>query len=144
MSTITNELITICRLFAAFEKEQVCCGTVSVAQCVVLQSLLDGPAEASVLAEESGASRSSMSRLLDGLESKGWVVRTRDQDDRRRVTLALTKAGRVEAKRLRDSTEHLVESWLERIPKNKRQSVAESISLVRQLLESCRKELGCC
>jgi hypothetical protein len=29
-------------MFAMLEREQVCCGTVTVAQCVVLQTLLEG------------------------------------------------------------------------------------------------------
>lgn len=34
-----------------------------------------------------------MTRLIDKLESKGWVERSRSVDDRRVVNLALTKAG---------------------------------------------------
>ena len=41
-----------------------------------------------------------MTRMLDRLEAKGLIVRTRSTDDRRRVQLELTEAGRGEAERL--------------------------------------------
>lgn len=144
MTALTEELIAICRLFAAFEKEYVCCGTVTVAQCVVLQSLLAGPSEAAVLAQEHGVSRSAMTRLLDGLERKRWIARANDREDRRRIAIALTRTGKKEATKLRSQTERSIERVLSEIPRQKRAQVAESIALVRRGLERVRRDLSCC
>lgn len=138
VTDLTDELVALCRIFAAFEKEQVCCGDVTVAQCVVLQSLLEQPSEAAVLAERNGVSRPAMTRLVDGLERREWVVRTRDPEDRRHVTIELTDAGRREAQMLYDRTKQAVETVLGRVPRGKRNQVIESIKLLREILDECR------
>lgn len=47
----------------------------------------------SLVSEHLGATLSATSKLVDGLVEKGWVRRDIDEDDRRRLTLALTDAG---------------------------------------------------
>lgn len=46
------------------------------------------------LAESERMSAPAMSRHLDRLVDAGWITRTRDEHDRRRVGLALTEEGR--------------------------------------------------
>ena len=137
---LSSEILAICRLFAAFEKEQICCGGVTVAQCVVLQALYRRPSEAAVLAQEGGVSPSAMTRLLDGLAKKGWVERVHNRDDRRRITVQLTFRGKKEARRLLELTQNLVEAVLSEIPKKKRLQVVESTRLLREAFERCRAD----
>ena len=42
MSSVVEDVIAFCRLFSSFEREEICCGTVTPAQCVLLQTLMDG------------------------------------------------------------------------------------------------------
>jgi DNA-binding MarR family transcriptional regulator len=49
---------------------------------------------AAELSREAGVDTGSMTRMLDRIEAKGLVVRTRSADDRRVVRLALSPAGR--------------------------------------------------
>ena len=42
MSPVVEDVIAFCRMFSSFEREEVCCGTVSPAQCVLLQTLTEG------------------------------------------------------------------------------------------------------
>ena len=101
MSEVVDDVVAFCRLFGTFEREQVCCGTVTVAQCVVLQTLLDGTWDASSLAKETRVTKGAVTRLIDGLQDRGFVERKRDPDDGRRSLIVLTKKGTAEAKRLR-------------------------------------------
>jgi DNA-binding MarR family transcriptional regulator len=55
---------------------------------------------AAVLSRGMECDTGSMTRMLDRLEAKGLVSRTRSTDDRRRVQLELTEAGRRKAERL--------------------------------------------
>ncbi len=55
---------------------------------------------AAELSREAACDTSSMTRMLDRLEAKGFVVRTRSEDDRRVVHLALTPSGQVLADQL--------------------------------------------
>jgi DNA-binding MarR family transcriptional regulator len=57
---------------------------------------------AAELSREAGVDTGSMTRMIDRLEAKGLVIRTRSADDRRVVRLALTPAGRSLCDRMPD------------------------------------------
>lgn len=52
------------------------------------------PLGARTLAARLGVDEGQMSRTLRRLEERGWIARAADEDDRRRVRLAATEAGR--------------------------------------------------
>lgn len=61
------------------------------------------------LSAEVGLDKSAIVPLVDDLEARGWVERTRSPRDRRRNELKITKAGRTELDKLfavLDETEH--------------------------------------
>ena len=140
MSRFTSELVALGRAFGLFERDAICCGTVSVAQCAALQELLGGPREIGRLATIMGVARSSMTRLVDGLEKRGWVDRVRAGDDRRRVEVCLSPPGRKEAARLSGLTEDILSTIRDRIPEEKHKQVLESLALLRAAIE----EVRCC
>ena len=142
MSPFTTELIRICRYFDMFERDVVCCGNVSVPQCLVLQELLAGSRDNSGLAEFAGVSPSSMTRLVDGLERKGWVERVRSTEDRRKVIVRLNDAGREEAERLRRTTDQAVGAVLARIPPHRHMQVLGAMRLVHGAMAAVSKDLG--
>lgn len=51
------------------------------------------PERASRLADRAGVTRPSLTGILDGLVSRGWVERSEVDGDRRGVTLTITPAG---------------------------------------------------
>ncbi|MEU0783659.1 MarR family transcriptional regulator [Streptomyces sp. NPDC006173] len=57
-------------------------------QCVNLLSLEQGPVTTGRIAEMTGLTTGSATRLVDRLEKAGYVVRERDVVDRRRVLVA--------------------------------------------------------
>ncbi|MGP4044687.1 MarR family winged helix-turn-helix transcriptional regulator [Streptomyces sp. 2A115] len=57
-------------------------------QCLNLLSLEDGPVTTGRIAELTGLTTGSATRLVDRLEKAGYVVRERDAADRRRVLVA--------------------------------------------------------
>ncbi len=144
MSSVVEDIIAFYRMFASFEREEICCGTVSSAQCVLLQILTEGEWDVSSLASQSRVSKSAMTRLIDGLETRDWVEREKAEDDGRRVLVKLTAEGRTEAKRLRGLTERSINTILETIPKSERPQVIRSIHLLRDAAERTRTRLDCC
>ncbi len=143
MKDFTDELIALCRVFGVFEREAVCCGSVTVPQCVVMQALLGGGSDIGSLARHAGASPSAMTRLVDGLERKGWVRRERAEDDRRRVDVVLTEEGAAEARRLRAATDACVQAVLARIPKPEHAAVLDAMRRVRVAMTDVRDAVCC-
>ena len=144
MSSVVEDIIAFHRMFASFEREEICCGTVSSAQCVLLQTLTEGEWDVSSLASQARVSKSAMTRLIDGLETRDWVDREKAEDDGRRVLVKLTPEGRKEAKRLRGLTERSISTILETIPMSERPQVIRSIHLLRDAAEQTRARLDCC
>ncbi len=144
MSSVVEDVIAFCRMFSSFEREEICCGTVSPAQCVLLQTLSSGDWDVSSLASQSRVTKGAMTRLVDGLEKRGWVRREKAEDDGRRVLVSLTAAGKKEAKRLLRLTEKSIATILERIPEAERNQVVRSIGLLREAAEQTRTQLDCC
>ncbi|MBX2802694.1 MAG: MarR family winged helix-turn-helix transcriptional regulator [Myxococcales bacterium] len=131
-----DELVALCHLFGALERDAICGGSVTVPQCATLQELLTGAKDVSTLAASARVSKSAMTRLLDGLVKRELVVRGRDEDDRRRVIVALTEAGQVEAQRLRRCTEELVEGILQQLPAEEREGASRALALVRRAAQA--------
>jgi len=144
MSSVVEDVIAFCRMFSSFEREEICCGSVSPAQCVLLQTLTEGEWDVSTLASQSRVTKGAMTRLIDGLEKRSWVTRGKAEDDARRVLVRLTADGKKEAKRLHRLTEKSIATILERIPKPDRPQVIRSLNLLRSAAEQTRTHLDCC
>ena len=144
MSSVVDDIIAFYRMFASFEREEICCGTVSTAQCVLLQTLTSGEWDLSGLATHTRVTKGAMTRLVDGLEARGWVRRTKAEDDGRRVLVSLTVEGENEAKRLDELTVRSIATVFEKIPAAERDQVTRSIHLLRQAAEQTRAQLDCC
>ncbi len=144
MSSVVDDIIAFYRMFASFEREEICCGTVSTAQCVLLQTLTEGEWDVSALAAHTRVTKGAMTRLVDGLEARGWVRRARAEDDARRVLVSLTSDGESEAKRLNELTVRSIATVFEKIPAHERDQVTRSIHLLRQAAEQTRAQLDCC
>ncbi|MFS0853870.1 MarR family winged helix-turn-helix transcriptional regulator [Microbacterium sp. 179-I 3D4 NHS] len=68
--------------------------SMSDAQLGVLADLrMNGRRTISALAERERVTAPSMTSTINGLEEQGYVVRTPDEDDRRRVQVDITDAG---------------------------------------------------
>lgn len=69
-------------------------GTISLVQLRALRALSDGPCTISELASTLRNHESTVSRLVDRLQTAGLVERAQDIDDRRVVKVTLSGAGR--------------------------------------------------
>ncbi len=140
MDQAVAAMLRFVRAFGLVERDAVCCGDVTVAQCVCLQALVPGPQEIADLAELVGTSRPATTRMTDTLERKGWAVRSRDEDDRRRVRVSLTPAGVAQAVELRGRTEDVVVSLISQIAEDKRAMVLEALDELARAAHGLR----CC
>ncbi|MDT2009451.1 MarR family transcriptional regulator [Rhodococcus opacus] len=93
---------------------------------------LEEPGELSQkqLADVLGVDRSDMVRLLDDLEDRGFVARTKNAKDRRKHVLSLTTAGR----QVRERSDELVEKAFDQLYGNL--STKERRTLQRLVLKT--------
>lgn len=90
---VAKKLIVYSRSLAKGSLSSV--GGASVGETPVLQFLVGNPEVIpSELAKKLGFSRARMSHILDSLETKGYITRTQDEHDRRRVIVSITESGR--------------------------------------------------
>jgi MarR family 2-MHQ and catechol resistance regulon transcriptional repressor len=98
------------RVYQFRDRDRICCYDVSVTQCYALEALvLRGPLTLNDLAAELFLDKSTVSRVADVLESKGYALRRPNPESRRSVLLEATKAGhalhaRIEADILEQET----------------------------------------
>lgn len=144
MRSVVDDVIAFCRMFSSFEREEICCGTVTPAQCVLLQTLAEGERDISSLADQARVTKGAITRLVDGLEARGWVARGRAENDGRRVLISLTAEGAKQATRLAQLTERSIALLFDRIPEGEREQVARSIRLLRRAAEETRASFDCC
>lgn len=83
------------RVYQFRDRDKICCYDVSVTQCYALEVLVErGPLRSMALAEVLRLDKSTVTRVVDALERKGYVERRRDADDSRALALAVTASGR--------------------------------------------------
>lgn len=108
--------------------------SMSDGQFAVLAALnVHGPHTLGELAERERVSAPSMNRTVNCLEESGYLSRTPDENDRRKVNIELTDTGRevvVETVRRRDSW---LEHALEALDPAQRELLAEAAHIMREV-----------
>lgn len=106
---------------------------ITLAQLAALRQLRDGPVSAGHLGRLIGLSPASTSHLVDRLEARGLVVRSRRQDDRRAVDVRLTPTGKRVLDESRPLPGSIVHRAIEAMPAEKRRRLTEALAgLVEQ------------
>ncbi|MGH9045275.1 MAG: MarR family winged helix-turn-helix transcriptional regulator [Acidimicrobiales bacterium] len=111
----------------------------SISQYRILGLLAEGSAISSAIAERLAVRPPSVTSVIDGLVVRGLVVRTHREDDRRRISLALTPTG----EHLLGDADRVVNVRLEQIALSLNNSKAstramENLELWRQALVAYR------
>ncbi len=109
---------------------------ITMMQLSVLRQLRNGEVTVGRLGAEVGLSPASVTRLVDRLEKRGLVSRSRDAEDRRRVDVRLTSHGeRVlgESKVFRGSDLHLA---VEAMTGDERRLMTEGLQRLVELARS--------
>ena len=100
---------------------------------VVLTSLAEqGPASQAALGRRLWIDRSDLHAILNELESSGQVARVRDETDRRRNVVALTRAGRAALARLDKRVDAAQEELLAQLPAADRRELRRLLERVVQ------------
>jgi DNA-binding MarR family transcriptional regulator len=91
---LSNALSDLIRVVQFRDRDRACCYDVSVSQCYALKAVSEhGPLTVNQLAAELYLDKSTASRVANGLEGKGYLVRERDEGDGRVIRLVASASG---------------------------------------------------
>lgn len=100
----------------------------------VLVNLAEAPSlTASELCERVPAHKTKVSRALAALESRGWVTRQTDPQDRRIAHASLTLKGKRAFNRIRPEMEAATEALLAPLTPEERQTLDEGLKVLERL-----------
>lgn len=102
----------------------------------VLTLIASSPERASRLAERAAVTPPSLTGILDGLVSKGWVERSEVDGDRRGVTLAITDKGQQAFDEARQATCDALDELLGHLDPKGRAKALQGLALVQSALRS--------
>jgi DNA-binding MarR family transcriptional regulator len=80
-----------------------------------------------------GLTLPTMSELVDGLVTRGLISRRTDREDRRRMTLALTEAGRARHESARTETMAYLEGRLRQLSTSERATITLAMRMLRDV-----------
>lgn len=125
-------------------RNEICCFDVSVSQCFALEELEQhGDLSVGDLAKQMYLDISTMSRVLDQLEKKGYVRRIVNPEDRRAWRVALTSRGKQLGQKMRELAIGKEMEVLKQIPKSSRPAVIFAMKQLVKAVDSWRAS-SCC
>lgn len=133
---------TLVRRFSLAERADVACCGMTVAQAATLEALTDSNGlRLGELGRRLGIAPSTLSRNLDRLEDRGFVVRGPDPDDRRALRASLTDAGRSAAASVRNQEIEFTHTILQKLPGASAETTVAGIEdllvAIRSATETC-------
>ncbi len=97
-------------------------------------------ASVSEIQNRLGFSKPAISQILNGLESKGFVVRETAKPDRRKVVVILTEKGREAVRQTKTHMEELMEQAIDRFGKENSLKLIELINRLSDVIEGIMRE----
>lgn len=123
-----HAMTDLVRAYQFCDRDAICCYDVSVVQSQALERLArDGALTVNEFAASLFLEKSSASRLIDGLERKGYVARRPSETDGRVVRLELTSRGRRLAERLEEDLARERGALLEELTIDERATVLRAM-----------------
>jgi len=92
----------------------------------------------SEVAEHIGLTLPSMSKMVDGLVIRGLTTRETHREDRRRMTLTLTRRGRTTLSSAYETTEAYLGQLFATLSSTERATIIQGMQLLRQLFAGKR------
>ena len=135
---LQEELVALIRAFGLHRPDQTPCGQpVAVAEAHALMELAHGvPLSQNDLAARLQLEKSTVSRLVGILESRGWIARARSALDGRARELRLTDTGEQMAAELADARRAKFARVFNAIPEAERTAVLESLQILVEAMRA--------
>jgi DNA-binding MarR family transcriptional regulator len=106
----------------------------------LLARLQDGPQQITALAEHEGLAQPTITRLVEALETRGWVRRERAPEDRRVVRASMTDDGRRALAEFRARYESLLSRCLAALSPDQVAALETATDAMADLVSELQKE----
>jgi DNA-binding MarR family transcriptional regulator len=135
---LQEQLIALIRAFGLHRPDQTPCGEpVAVAEAHALMELAHGaPLSQNDLAARLQLEKSTVSRLVGILETRGWIARVRSAQDGRIRELRLTNTGEQLAADLAEARRAKFARGFDAIPEEERAIVLESLQILVEAMRA--------
>jgi DNA-binding MarR family transcriptional regulator len=125
------------RLRRRLLSEQVSDGSPSALAVAILRTLNEGaPITGGDLARREWVQPPTMNRALDGLETRGWVIRKPDPNDGRALLADITSLGRSELRADETNEDSWLSRQLARLTPTEREVLREAAPVLEDLSRS--------
>lgn len=84
------------------------------------------------LADRHAVSAPTMSNTITTMEERGWVIRTRSEEDRRVVWIDITANGRTALEALQGRTAERIAGMLDRLTVEEQESLARGVAVLQE------------
>ncbi len=109
---------------------------ITTSQLVTLQAIAERPMIVAQIAREIHVTPSTLVGILDRLEVKGLIARTRDREDRRLVQVMLSDKGREFLTRAPSPLQATLADALFALPQEEQTIIAASLETIVQMMEA--------
>lgn len=103
---------------------------------IMARLVQDGPSRVSKLAEAEGVRMPTASNTVNQLEKRGLVRRTRDESDRRGVSVELTEKGQKELTRVGDERTNYLADMIATLPPEHLRKASDLADVINALAEA--------
>jgi MarR family 2-MHQ and catechol resistance regulon transcriptional repressor len=129
VSALHHALSDFVRVFQFRERVRIADHALSVQQCSALETVVTaGPSTLATVSAKLLLDKSTTSRIVDGLERKGYIVRRRDPLDGRAIRITATDEGRAICERVRQNLIFETRRVLESLSPDSRRDAARLLS----------------
>jgi len=131
------------RVFQLFERDQIKVHGFTTTQCYTLLEISKfGSLSMNEISEKMNLNSSTMTRILDKLVRDEYILRCKDDNDKRIVIVSLTEKGIEAASKLNDSVKSYYKKIIQNIPEGQVEEILKSVNILQKAFEKANP--NCC
>ena len=130
-----RSLTRLARFTNQLQRTQLSCGPDTVQQCHTLEALSKGPLPMNRLADEVAVHQSTLTRVVEKLEVKDLVTRTRPANNQRTVEVALTEEGKTLFTQIDAASTQMIGNMLTLVAAEERAGAVRGLEILCDLLD---------
>lgn len=131
------------RVFQLFERDQIKVHGFTTTQCYTLLEISKfGSLSMNEISEKMNLNSSTMTRILDKLVRDDYILRCKDENDKRIVIVSLTEKGVEATSKLSDSVKAYYKKIIKNIPEGQVEEILKSVNILQKAFEKANP--NCC